>query len=82
MNQQQEWRRAAAQAFIESLEQLQQTMEATDESPEAQPPDETPQPASPTIGQVNLDVWAEAIADIDQFIQKKNDLNGVEPSED
>ncbi len=81
MNQQQEARRAAAQAFMESLEQLQQTLES-----EKNPPDMAALPDPQTTKAPNasasndslsatsfdLSVWAEAIADIDQFIQEKN----------
>ena len=80
MNQQQEARRAAAQAFIESLEQLEQTLESVNEKPS--PAESTPYQSAKTAPQpeaeFDLNVWEEAIADIDQFIQKKNDVSTAE----
>lgn len=70
MNQQQEARRAAAQAFYESLEQLQQSLESADHSLENT--DTTPQVAAEpefSVAETNLDAWEAAIADIDQFMQ-------------
>ncbi len=69
MNQQQEARRAAAQAFRQALEQLQQSLE-TEPSPEP-----TSLPVSPglekqdAVPEANLNVWEDAIADIEQFMQ-------------
>ncbi|MDX2244113.1 MAG: hypothetical protein NW224_25840 [Leptolyngbyaceae cyanobacterium bins.302] len=79
MNQQQDARRAAAQAFYESLEQLQQTLESA-ETTAAPPPvsNHTVHSRAKTaeteadLTNFDLNVWAEAIADIDQFIQAKN----------
>lgn len=67
--QERELRRAAAQAFMESLDQLQQTLEPS-ESP--------PKPAyssqrtvkSPSIWAFDLNSFEDAIADIDQFIEQ------------
>lgn len=80
MNQQQDTRRAAAQAFYESLEQLQQTLESAEDK--AAPPPTSSNRANShaqatetevELTTFDLNVWAEAIADIDQFIQAKND---------
>jgi len=76
MNQQQETRRAAAEAFFESLEQLQQSLESADQIPESlqlltnQP---TTNQVPPT--DISLNAWEEAIADIDQFMQQSNPEN-------
>ena len=72
MNQQQESRRAAAQAFVESLEQLQQRLEAVDDqSPDSQT---SQNKSAATSEEFNLNAWEEAIADIDQFIHNQNDI--------
>lgn len=84
MNQQQEARRAAAQAFMESLEQLQQTLESEDKPSQTAPTSgkkvaKSTNPPTPTEVKsevFDLNVWAEAIADIDQFIEEKNGSEG------
>ncbi|NJP11873.1 MAG: hypothetical protein HC866_22335 [Leptolyngbyaceae cyanobacterium RU_5_1] len=73
----QEVRRAAAKAFIESLEQLHQTFESP--NGQATPPTSharngrhsTTSVDSPT--QLDLNSFEDAIADIEQFIQKQKD---------
>ena len=82
MNQQQEVRQAAAQAFIKALEQLQQSLEAdvapsnaaqTGNSSGANAVHHSTQTELDCV-EADLSVWADAIADIDQFIQKQNKL--------
>lgn len=70
MNQQQEERRAAAQAFYESLEQLQQSLESADHLPEnTATPVQGAAETELTVAETSLDAWEAAIADIDQFMQ-------------
>ncbi len=77
MNQRQrELRRAAARAFMESLDQLHDTLQ----SPETQPahPD-SPQPkglkATPPP-QFDLSTFEQAVADIEAFIEKQKEEEG------
>ncbi|MDX2231076.1 MAG: hypothetical protein NW220_15670 [Leptolyngbyaceae cyanobacterium bins.349] len=74
MNQQQESRQAAAQAFFESLEQLQQSLEVVDNQPAISPTvGHTSTKATPPAEvSFDLNVWEDAIADIDQYIQDHN----------
>ncbi len=70
---QHEDRRAAAQAFMESLAQLEQTFEPI-KSVEELPPEtlETPaasQQSPQKSAQFSLDSFEDAIADLEQFIQ-------------
>jgi phage shock protein A len=71
--QQRELRRAAAEAFIESLDHLQQSLESSEEQPSAsQDMDESGSEASPTASATfDLALLEEAIADIEQFIDQK-----------
>lgn len=70
MNQQQEARRAAAQAFHQALEQLQQSLEPTDVAPAPAVPVTSPVAADANLpAEGNLPVWEDAIADIEQFMQ-------------
>uniref|UniRef100_A0A832H6H6 Uncharacterized protein n=1 Tax=Oscillatoriales cyanobacterium SpSt-402 TaxID=2282168 RepID=A0A832H6H6_9CYAN len=74
MSQQREVRRAAAQAFMESLEQLEQTLESADEKPKT-PRSSSSRPtevAAKSVAQFDLNSWEEAIADIDQFINQQS----------
>ncbi|MBF2025492.1 MAG: hypothetical protein IGS48_01830 [Oscillatoriales cyanobacterium C42_A2020_001] len=74
MSQQREVRRAAAQAFVESLEQLQQTLGSAGEkarTPRAGNSKSSEPAAKPTT--FDLNSWEEAIADIDQFINQQSD---------
>ncbi|MBW4442554.1 MAG: hypothetical protein KME10_15240 [Plectolyngbya sp. WJT66-NPBG17] len=61
--QQRELRRAAAQAFAESLNKLEQTLCA---------PEEKPTPEAPTSFSIELE---QALADIEQFMQEKEGQN-------
>lgn len=69
-----EARRAAAEAFKQSLEQLQQALESTQEPskplpvPQREP---APKPRADRTATFDLSVWEEAIADIEQFIQQR-----------
>jgi hypothetical protein len=73
MNQpQRELRRAAAQSFMESLEQLQTTLQASENPPSkliVQPSKELPQPE---VKPANFDLhsFEQAVADIEQFIER------------
>ncbi len=70
---QHEIRRAAAEAFKQSLDQLQQTLESPQEL--SQSHFSRPEPAAQTPSdrptKFDLGVWEEAIADIEQFIQQR-----------
>lgn len=72
MNQQQEARRAAAQAFFESLEHLQQSLESADNAPQEPTTSANHPPESPgsEATAISMNAWEEAIADIDQFMQE------------
>lgn len=81
MNQQQELRRAAEEAFIESLEQLQQTLESNDRAATpvqaaANPAITAPKPPCPParVKPTGIDLASleDAIADIEQFIEQKS----------
>lgn len=73
--QQKELRRAAAQAFAESLDQLQKTLQADSKPPvttPAQPENKAPAPSNnsaPT--RPALAEWEAAVADIEQFIEAR-----------
>ena len=72
-------RHAAAQAFIESLVQLEQTFEPVEsepvESEKQLPPQKSPETAdasdhsTPESAQFSLSSFEDAIADLEQFIQ-------------
>jgi len=70
-------RRTSAQSFFESLDELFDSMEASS-SPAAQPqsPAVDPKPSSPPKkarpAKINLSDFEDAIADLEQFIQKKH----------
>ncbi len=72
--QQQDVRRAAAKAFIESLNKLQETL--CSEAGQAAIPEPKPvekvadSPSHPPI-EINLDTLEQAVADIEQFMQAK-----------
>lgn len=69
-----EMRRAAAEAFKQSLDQLQQTLESAQEPsqpPQFSRPEHSPQPMIDRPAKFDLSVWEEAIADIEQFIQQR-----------
>lgn len=73
MSQQRDLRRAAAEAFFESLEHFEQTIEADDEKVAPQQPQNKapqPKPANPPV-QFDLASLEDAIADIEQFIQQQ-----------
>lgn len=72
--QQKELRRAAAQAFAESLDQLQKTLQADSKPPVAAPAQ--PEPTTSTTGNTasalpTLADWEAAVADIEQFIETR-----------
>lgn len=73
MNQQQRnLRHAAAEAFIESLDQLQQTLQSADAqsvSPTRVTPAKWTEPANSASVQFDLGSFEQAVADIEQFIQ-------------
>lgn len=70
-------RRASAQAFFESLDELLDSIEANSSQP-AQPKSLPPQPlpSSPPLkakpAKINLSDFEDAIADLEQFIEKKH----------
>jgi hypothetical protein len=74
MSQQHEERHAAAQAFVESLTQLEQTLESAElvkkhslpQSPAKLDPSE---PSTQESAQFSLSRFEDAIADLEQFIQ-------------
>ena len=78
MNQQQEARRAAAQAFRESLEKLQQTLGSADLPAGSPSPAESAPPSGAVakgrgqVAKIDLAVWEDAIADIDHFIEAQH----------
>lgn len=74
MNQQRDLRRAAAKAFFESLEHLEQTLETADatEPPKRELKANEAKPASKQHPvQFDLASLEDAIADIEQFIQQQ-----------
>ncbi len=73
-----EIRRAAAEAFKQSLDQLQQTLESTQEPSKPHPPrrEPAPQPTTDRSAKFDLSAWEEAIADIEQFIQQRQAEQG------
>jgi hypothetical protein len=76
---QQDIRRAAAEAFKQSLDQLQQTLESTQEPskpPQTPRPEPTPKPVTDRSVPFDLSAWEEAIADIEQFIQQQQTEQG------
>ncbi|MGL5063856.1 MAG: hypothetical protein ACRC62_28040 [Microcoleus sp.] len=74
---QKDLRRASAQAFFESLDQLFDSIESNNNQP-AQAKPQPPQPQSPTPPQkpkpakINLSDFEDAIADLEQFIKHKH----------
>ncbi len=72
--QQQDARRAAARAFIESLDKLQETLCSDAVQAEAPKPKAVEKvansPAKNSI-EINLDTLEQAVADIEQFMQTK-----------
>ncbi|NDJ16640.1 hypothetical protein [Myxacorys almedinensis] len=63
---QRELRRAAAKAFMESLDKLQETLSESETKTEAQP---MTAPAMPK----QLEEFEQAVADIEQFMQSKGE---------
>jgi hypothetical protein len=76
MNQpQRNLRRAAAQAFMESLEQLQTAIQDSENprkrlTPPSAKDSDSPDPASE---QFDLQSFEQAVADIEEFIEKKSE---------
>ncbi|PSB20642.1 hypothetical protein C7B65_06980 [Phormidesmis priestleyi ULC007] len=72
--QQQDARRAAARAFIESLDKLQETL-CSDAgqvvTPEPEAVEEVVDHPSETPVEINLDTLEQAVADIERFMQAK-----------
>lgn len=70
-------RRASAQSFFESLDELFDSIEASSNEP-AQPqsptvaPKSSSQPKKARPAKINLSDFEDAIADLEQFIQKKH----------
>ncbi len=70
-------RRASAQSFFESLDELFDFIEASSNEP-AQPqspkvaPKSSSQPKKARPAKINLSDFEDAIADLEQFIQKKH----------
>ncbi len=74
---QQEVRQAAAEAFKQSLDQLQQSLESTQQSPKPHSPSlHSPKPKIERSAKFDLNVWEDAIADIEQFIQQRQAEQG------
>lgn len=73
MNQhQQELRRAAAKAFIESLDQLHESLQTSDSS--ANQPQNNPSPSSNSNApKFDLSSFEQAVADIEEFIGRQKD---------
>ncbi len=73
MNQrQQNLRHAAAQAFIESLDQLQETLQTPEHSPvQPQKDGHLPAKAHPEA-EFDLESFEQAVADIEEFIEKQH----------
>lgn len=73
---QQDMRRAAARAFMESLDQLQDVLgpeESHKPSPTPPAPQKRPSPPKATSPQIDLDAWDQAVADIEAFMQEKSE---------
>lgn len=71
---QSEVRRVAAEAFKQSLDQLQQALGSTQGPSKPLPPlqpEQAPKSGVDRAAKVDLSVWEEAIADIEQFIQQR-----------
>jgi hypothetical protein len=69
MDQQRELRRAAAKAFIESLDKLQETLCAPEEETvETQPLVVAQEPPDDKLKE-----WEQAVADIERFMQSKEE---------
>jgi hypothetical protein len=69
MDQQQELRRAAAKAFIESLDKLQETLCPSEkEALKSQPI-----VAAQELPELQLEEFEQAVADIEQFMQSKHE---------
>lgn len=69
MDQQQELRRAAAKAFIESLDKLQETLCSSEqEALKSQPI-----VAAQELPELQLEEFEQAVADIEQFMQSKHE---------
>ncbi|MGA7935443.1 MAG: hypothetical protein WCA35_17970 [Kovacikia sp.] len=77
---QRELRRAAARKFFESLDQLQERLQTTDNQPINQPiSPPTPPPADKGTSesfQFDLNAFEQAAADIEAYIQQKHAHGG------
>ncbi|TAF55425.1 MAG: hypothetical protein EAZ60_13225 [Oscillatoriales cyanobacterium] len=62
-------RRASAQAFFQSLDELFDYIEASPQAKSASQPSSPPKKAKPA--KINLSDFEDAIADLEQFIQNK-----------
>ncbi len=74
---QQNLRYAAARAFMESLDQLQETLQSTDDrsgQASTPPPGNEPPPTKTASAEAfDLSSFEQAVADIDAFIQRQHD---------
>ncbi|OKH13346.1 hypothetical protein NIES592_14880 [Fischerella major NIES-592] len=72
---QHEQRRVADQEFQKSLDQLQQILQddstQTEETPQSPSDHEGDRQIAETSSIIDLDVWEDAVADIDQYLQQK-----------
>ncbi|MBD2432881.1 MULTISPECIES: hypothetical protein [Fischerella] len=72
---QHEQRRAADQEFQKSLDQLQQILQddstQTEETPQSPSDYEGDRQIAETSSIIDLDVWEDAVADIEQYLQQK-----------
>ena len=75
MNEQKHKRHAAREAFQESLERLQQVLDLGEEQVDRPEPHDRAPSSSSTVQQppggeeATLDVWEDAVNDIDRFLQ-------------
>lgn len=75
---QQDLRRDAARAFMESLEQLHETFQKPEEPPgkAENHPFAPPAPPPPSSQYFDLNSFEQAVADIEQFMNQKDDVKG------
>ncbi len=73
---QRELRQAAAEAFMESLDQLQETLQSSPEPPAIVAPVNPEQPRKTSSSQFDLDTFEQAVADIEEFIEQQQKQQG------
>ncbi len=71
--QQRELRRAAAKAFMDSLDKLQATLSDSEEAAEVEAVVEADPSLSTELNPEMMDRWEQAVADIERFMQEKNE---------